>query len=133
MVSLSLTVTACSDGKTKKTTAHRTDTNTQSSNESQRETPPPPSAPEKTVLKATIKNGGPNGGPKLWKVPQGERVVIEIRSDVEEEAHLHEPYDKSTPLRPGTLGRIEFTASITGVVELELEASGVLIGTLTVR
>jgi hypothetical protein len=64
-------------------------------------------------------------------VKLGRDVVIVVRSDVADHAHLH-GYDLMADVAPGKPGRIEFTASIPGQFEIELEDRGQLIAVLEV-
>jgi hypothetical protein len=72
------------------------------------------------------------GGIYRGSVKQGREVVITVRSTVTDEAHLH-AYDIMADVAPGKPGRIEFTASIPGQFELELEERHQLIAVLEVR
>ncbi len=55
-------------------------------------------------------------------VPLGSRVHLTITSDVADEAHLH-TYDLMVDLEAGVVGSLDFTASIAGIFEVELEGS----------
>jgi hypothetical protein len=95
----------------------------------------PPATPP-----ATTASDGPvritidttKGGIYRGTVKQGREVVITVRSPVTDHAHLH-AYDIKADVAPGKPGRIEFTASIPGQFEIELEERHRLIGVLEVR
>jgi hypothetical protein len=65
------------------------------------------------------------------KVKVGRAVVITVNAEVSDEVHLH-GYDLSADVAPGQPAKIEFTADIPGVFEIELESRGQLIGELEV-
>lgn len=65
------------------------------------------------------------------KVKQGRDVVITVIAAVTDHAHLH-AYDIMADVAPGKPGRIEFTATIPGQFEIELEERHQLIGVLEV-
>ena len=54
------------------------------------------------------------------KVKPGQRVRVVVDSDVADEVHLH-GYDRIAPVAPSQPATIEFTASISGRFEVELE------------
>jgi hypothetical protein len=101
--------------------------------------PAPTTAPETTTAPpATTAPTGPvrfsvaSGGViERGSVKLGRDVVIVVRSDVADHAHLH-GYDLTADVAPGKPGRIEFTASIPGQFEIELEDRGQLIAVLEV-
>jgi heme/copper-type cytochrome/quinol oxidase subunit 2 len=53
-------------------------------------------------------------------VSSGDRVRIQVSSDVADEVHVH-GYDLSKDVGPGKPATIEFTANLPGVWEVELE------------
>jgi len=55
-------------------------------------------------------------------VTLGSQVRLTVTSDVAGEVHLH-TYDLMVDLEPGVPGSIDFTASIAGIFEVELEGS----------
>jgi hypothetical protein len=57
------------------------------------------------------------------EVPVGERVVLRVVSDVDEEVHVH-GYDLEKPLPAGVPVDLPLTATIPGVFEVELHDSG---------
>ena len=55
-------------------------------------------------------------------VPLGSQVHLTVTSDVADEVHVH-TYDVMVDLDEGEPGAIEFTASIAGIFEVELEGA----------
>ena len=87
-------------------------------------------APEVPVIK--VVGGQPVGGDvQELSFKSGSRILFDVKSDVEEEAHLH-GYDASMAIAPGKLARFDVEATIEGVFELELENSGVPIAEISV-
>lgn len=86
-----------------------------------------PAGPVRFTIKAIPGNKIYRGSVKL-----GREVVITVRSTVTDRAHLH-AYNILANVAPGKPGRIEFTASIPGQFEIELEDRHQLIGLLEVR
>ena len=76
-------------------------------------------------------NGEVVGGLVEAEIEQGTQVVLIVRADVEDEAHLH-GYDLSVDVAPGQPGRIKFRADKAGEFELELEDRGIPIAELIV-
>jgi hypothetical protein len=79
-----------------------------------------------------VQNAEPVGGVKHADIEQGAEVVLVVRSDVEDEVHLH-GYDLATEVGPGRPARIRFRADIAGEFETELEDRKVPIAELDVR
>lgn len=90
----------------------------------------PPAA--KNLISVTIAGGKITPGPGKVKVPLGEKVTVEVTSDVAEEVHVH-GYDKMIDLEPGKVSKLTFTADIPGIFEAELEGSGKLLFELEVK
>ena len=90
------------------------------------EGPPPP---HRVVV--VVRNAQPVGGVKHVPIAQGEQVVLVVRSDVEDEVHLH-GYDLAAEVAPGQPARIRFRADDVGEFEVELEERGVPIVELVV-
>jgi hypothetical protein len=65
-------------------------------------------------------------------VDKGDRVNLVVRSDVEDEVHLH-GYDISRPVSAGGTARISFVADIPGRFEVELEERSVQLAEITVE
>ncbi|MGH9164439.1 MAG: hypothetical protein ACRDZW_02855 [Acidimicrobiales bacterium] len=62
----------------------------------------------------------------------GDRVRLRVASDVAEEVHVH-TYDVMADVAPGTTADVEFTATIPGRHEVELEKAGKALLVLEVR
>ena len=75
--------------------------------------------------------GQTSGDTGRLEVGLGEAVTIRVTSDVSDEAHLH-GYDVSAPVTAASPAVLEFTASIPGVFELELEELGTQLASLQV-
>jgi hypothetical protein len=89
--------------------------------------PKPPPVP--TVV---VKNGEPVDGVLGIEVDEGEQITFEVKSDVDEEIHVH-GFDLSKDVSAGSSARLSFPASITGIFEVELEFSGVPIAELQIN
>ncbi|MFT4034152.1 MAG: hypothetical protein QM679_01090 [Patulibacter sp.] len=65
---------------------------------------------------------------------QGDTVTFQVRNDADttQEVHVH-GYDKAFDVRAGATKTISFQATITGIFEIEFEATGTQIGELTVE
>jgi hypothetical protein len=103
------------------------------------ETPPattaePPAtttAPDTVQLDYVVVAGKPQGGIARDSVDRGQTVAITVTSDVADEVHVH-GYDLMADVAPGNPVRIEFTATLTGRFEIELEGRNKQIAQLTV-
>ena len=80
---------------------------------------------EITVEGSTVEGGG------LIDVALGQEVRILVIADTVDMAHLH-GYDIAVDVGPDLVGTLEFVADIPGLFELELEDSGLELGTLQV-
>ena len=91
-----------------------------------------PATPAKNLISVNIANGKITPGPGKVDVPLGEKVTVEVTSDVAEEVHVH-GYDEFLDLEPGKITKLTFTADIPGVFGAELEGSGKLLFELQVK
>lgn len=66
------------------------------------------------------------------EVRKGDRVQLRARASRLEELHVH-GYDLMRELAPGQTIRLEFSASIEGVFEVEFENSGAEVASLVVQ
>ncbi len=66
------------------------------------------------------------------KVGEGDTVAFRVKSDTDEEVHVH-GYDQTFDVRAGQTKAISFTADLTGIFEIEFEGSATQIGELTVE
>jgi hypothetical protein len=89
-----------------------------------------PAAPSRETI--VLVGGEPRDGIEKLDYEQGEVVRLEVRSDVDEEIHVH-GYDLYERLAAGERTRLSFPAEIEGVFEIELHGSGAEIAQLTVR
>jgi hypothetical protein len=64
--------------------------------------------------------GGEVTGPRRPQFTVGDRVVLIVRADVEDEVHVH-GYDLMQDVTPVSPARISFTADSEGRFEVELE------------
>jgi len=92
-------------------------------------TTPPGDQPQRVIVR--FMNGEVVGGVVQAEIEQGTQVVLVVRADVEDEAHLH-GYNLFTNVAPGQPGRITFRADKAGQFELELEDRGIPIAELIV-
>ena len=90
--------------------------------------PPATTAPAGPV-RFTVEAGGVI---ERGTVREGRDVLLIVNADVTDHAHLH-GYDLMADVAPGKPGQIEFTASVLGQFEIELEDRGQLIAVLEVR
>jgi hypothetical protein len=79
-----------------------------------------------------FKDGKVVGGLKRSTLEKGDKVVLVVVSDVDDEVHLH-GYDKTADVTPGKAARLAFVAAIPGRFEVELEDRGIQIADLEVR
>ena len=85
-------------------------------------TPGNTSTPGKAAIPTiVVKNGQPVGGIKELDYSQGDQVSFKVVSDVSDEVHLH-GYDIAKDVSPGHPVTFDFSASIEGVFEAELES-----------
>jgi len=92
--------------------------------------PAPPRRPSAPVFE--VKDGQPVGGVQKLEVNEGDDVRFTVKSDAEEEVHVH-GFDVSEPVGPGKPARFDFKAGFTGIFEVELEHSAVPIIELQVN
>jgi heme/copper-type cytochrome/quinol oxidase subunit 2 len=65
-------------------------------------------------------------------VATGSPVTLVVTSDVADEVHLH-GYDIEKELTPGTPATLQFTATLSGVFEVELHKANVVLVRLQVE
>ncbi len=92
--------------------------------------PAPSRGPSGPVVE--VKGGQPVGGVQKLDVNEGGDVRFTVKSDVDEEVHVH-GFDVSKPVGPGKPARFDFEAGFTGIFEVELENSAVPIIELQVN
>ncbi len=81
---------------------------------------------QRVVIPITVKGARPVGGIRHAEVKQGKKVsLVVISTDTKDEVHLH-GYDLHADIEAGK-AQIDFTATIAGRFEAELEEHGVQI------
>ena len=73
-----------------------------------------------------IAEGDVVGGYQRAKVALNSVVALHVTADVADDVHVHS-YDVLHPVTPGNSAHFAFTAEISGVFEVELEESGLLL------
>ena len=86
--------------------------------------------PAVTLIEIVVA-GGTVDRVERFDLPLDGAVRLVVTADVSDEIHLH-VYDLHADVAPGQEAVIEFDATIAGVIEIEMEDSGVLIGELQV-
>jgi hypothetical protein len=71
------------------------------------------------------------GRPRTLRFTEGERIRFRVRATQADHVHVH-GYDLMKDVAPGQPVTFAFRADITGIFEVELEDSGVLLGNLRV-
>ncbi|HVF21344.1 MAG TPA: hypothetical protein VNA14_14040 [Mycobacteriales bacterium] len=91
-------------------------------------------APVDGVLTAEVAVAGGKVTRKssTFELKRGDRARIVVTSDAADEVHLH-GYDVKAAVAPGSPATLEFTATIPGQFEVELEGAGLLLLTVSVR
>jgi hypothetical protein len=88
--------------------------------------------PKLTVVRITVTvKGGEAPAVKRLTVKQDRHVVFVVKSEIPDEVHLH-GYDLSADVAPGKPATIRFTATATGIFEVELETRRLPIAELEV-
>ena len=90
-----------------------------------------PAEPEVRVVALRYAGGEVAGGRQRVAVDAGERVRLEVTSDVAEEVHVH-GYDLEVPVAAGSTTPIELVGDLPGVWEVELHGSGDVLAELEV-
>lgn len=84
------------------------------------------------LVRVTVRGGEVVGGAQRVKVEKGDVVRLLVTSDVADEVHLH-TYDESVEVAAGQTAALTFTASIGGVIEVELEEAGLTLVRLQIQ
>ncbi len=92
--------------------------------------PEPTSTPSLDAVEIEVEEGRVEG-PDRITVAQGDRVAIEVKTDVSDEVHVH-GYDVFADTAPDEEVLVQFRASIPGIFEVELEEAGLLLTQLEV-
>lgn len=93
----------------------------------------PSSTPEAELepVVFAVADGSRTKGPDTVEVAVGERVLLEVTSDVADEVHVH-GYDETVEVTPAAPARVEFVADLPGSFEVELHEQGLLLTQLRV-
>lgn len=81
-----------------------------------------PAGPASRTINITLSGGQVTGETGRVEVPLGTPVTISVTSDVTDEIHVH-GYDVTADVPAGGSGSVNFTATIPGVFEVELEGA----------
>lgn len=110
-----------------------TQTNTPTETDTTPPPPPrPPPPPPVTRINIIVRGGEVLGGVRRVRVVKGRRVVLLVRSDVDDHVHLH-GYDRFRDVGPGAPARLRFRATLVGRFEVELEDRSFQIAEIEVR
>ena len=95
---------------------------------------PSPDRPEETAaaISVVVRNGAVTGVDGVEEIPLGEEVQITVRSDVDDQVHVH-GYDEQVRVKAGKPAVLSFSADIPGVFEVELEDAGLTLFELRVQ
>jgi hypothetical protein len=85
-----------------------------------------------TVPTIVVKDGKPVGGVEELSFEAGDRIRFAVRSDAEDEVHVH-GYDVEKEVGPGRTTRFDFPATLEGVFEAELHESDEQIAELRIE
>jgi hypothetical protein len=77
-------------------------------------------------IEVSIAHGKVSGATGRVQVAKGRAVTLVVTSDVADEVHLH-GYDIEKELVPGKPTTLQFTATLTGVFEVELHKANVVL------
>ena len=89
-----------------------------------------PAAPR--IFEIEVRNGAPVAAPAAMRVRQGDEVMLRVRSDRDDELHVH-GYDLHLALRAGVPGELRFSADRSGRFDCELHHAGASLGALEVE
>lgn len=95
--------------------------------------PPKPAVavPATVEIEWVVQDGQRQSGPERVELRAGDEVVLTLRSDRDDELHVH-GYDLHTHLRAGEPATLRFTADRSGRFECELHKSHLALGVLEV-
>jgi hypothetical protein len=88
--------------------------------------------PEGNVVRVRVAGGRVQGVEDTVDLSVGEKLTVLVRSDVADEVHVH-GYNLFDDVGPGEQAKIELTADIPGVFEVELEGAHLLLFELQVQ
>lgn len=84
------------------------------------------------VVDITVTGGKVTTAERRVEVKKGAQVRLQVTADVADEVHVH-GYDKRVDVRPGAPSTLDFTATLSGRFEVELEKAGLKLIDLQVR
>jgi hypothetical protein len=84
------------------------------------------------VVRVVVRGGRVVGDAQRVRVRLGSVVRLLVTSDVADEVHLH-TYDETVDVAAGATATLTFTASIPGVIEVELEGAGLTLARLQIQ
>lgn len=111
-------------GETERAAGTITEQTPASDPEAAPEQPAPKPKPKPPLLQA--------GEERELAFRKGETVTFRVRHSEDEDVHVH-GYDKKKNIKAGRTATMSFEATIEGIFEIELERSGVSLGTLKVE
>jgi len=79
-----------------------------------------------------FRDGEVVGGEIDIDVTEGDQIKFKVKSDVDEEIHVH-GYDISADVAAGGTAVLDFKADITGIFEAEMEGSGIPIAKIQIN
>jgi hypothetical protein len=92
----------------------------------------PAEPPEPEAEEIVVRDGEPVGGIAELEFRRGDRVRFAVRSDADDELHVH-GYEIYRDIEAGGRTRVEFRAEFDGVFEVELHDAGHDIAWITIR
>lgn len=92
---------------------------------------PAPVVPTRVAVAIEIRGGRLHSGPQVVKLVQGQTVALTVRSDRNDELHLH-GYDIAMPLVAGEPATMTVEATRSGRFEYEIHSLHAAIGALEV-
>lgn len=95
--------------------------------------PPKPAVavPVTVEIEWVVQGGQRQSGPERVELRAGDEVVLTLRSDRDDDLHVH-GYDLHTQLHAGQTATLRFTADRSGRFECELHRSHLALGVLEV-
>lgn len=84
-----------------------------------------------TLIEVTVRDGEVVGPKNRWRVPQGRPYRIRVKTDVDDEVHVH-GIDKVAGVTAGKTATIDGFAEVPGVHEFELHEAGLTLGHIVV-
>ena len=91
-----------------------------------------PGKDDSQVIEVEVSGGAVDGVGSTVEVAVGQRVVLEVAADTDDEVHVH-GYDVMATVSPSKPARIGFVADLPGAWEVELESAGMLLFELRVQ